>query len=250
MNGALFSACHVMYMDHLAVTTQVFEQTLTDYLGLVGARLLKGPAVNPEQKVRYAFVQLRDGMTIEVLAPEADSPIARHAQQRGGPYHFCYAVADLGFSLAAAQRFGAKLIAEPTADVAFDGRRVVSLFHPAHGVFELVEAYPRAEGALCSAASERPASQRSAVAASGQREAVDDDIEKRLQLVFRHVFPTFAQRDLPLAAMNNASEWDSLAQIQLVMELEAAFSCNIPPGQIEMLISYQAILLYLRREAT
>lgn len=245
MKGSLLSACNVMYVDHLAVTTPFFEQTLDDYLYLEGSRLLKGPAVNQVQKVRYAFVQLRDGLTIEVLAPEADSPIARHVQQKGGPYYFCYAVADLALSIAAAQCGGAKLIVAPTADVAFDGRKVAFLFHEAHGVFELVEAYPCGAGECLQSGD--------AGRLEGLRQDTGtfthDDMEKRLNRVFGKVLPKIEEWDLPAATMNDAAEWDSLAQIQLVMELEAAFSCNIPSGQIEKLTSYKSILSYLRKEA-
>ncbi len=250
MKDSLLSACNVMYVDHLAVTTPVFEQTLADYLHLEGSRLLKGPAVNPVQKVRYAFVRLRDGLTVEVLAPEADSPIAGHVQQKGGPYHFCHAVADLDLAIAAAQQQGAKLIVAPTADVAFDGRRVAFLFHAAHGVFELVEAFPGGAGeGLRGEDADRPASRRPAAEVFGGSRADDDDMGERLHQVFRSVLPNIETRDLSAAAMDDTPEWDSLTQIQLVMELEAAFSCNIPPGQIENLTSYQAILSYLRQEA-
>lgn len=249
MNYSLFSKCGVMYVDHLAVTTADFEQTLDDYLYLDGSRLLKGPSVNPAQKVRYAFVQLRDGFTVEILAPEADSPIARHVQQKGGPYHFCYAIADLSFSIAAAQQDGAKLIVEPTADVAFDGRRIAFLFHEAHGVFELVEAYPvSTKTGLQSDNSGRIGNQPSSLEAVGMVNPNNEEVEKRLGHIFNRVLPKIETRDLPLAAMNDAPEWDSLAQIQLIMEIETAFSCNIPPAEIEKLTSYQAILLYLRQE--
>lgn len=249
MKNSLLSECNVMYVDHLAVTTPVFEQTLGDFLYLEGSRLLKGPAVNPVQKVRYAFVRLREGLTVEILAPEADSPIARHVQQKGGPYHFCYAVADMALALDSAQRGGAKLIVTPTADVAFDSRKVAFLFHEAHGVFELVEAYPGGTGeCLLNRQIDRPEGWSQA-AKPLDVERTHDEIEKRLQQIFLKVLPKIEVRDLPTATMNDALEWDSLAQIHLVMELEAAFSCNIPPVQIEKLTSYQAISSYLRQEA-
>jgi len=116
---------------------------LNEYLSLAGARLLKGPAVNQTQKVKYAFVGLSNGMVIEILSPEQDSPIAGRVKQGGGPYHFCYAVADLDAAVEVAQDHSSMLIAAPKADVAFDGRRVAFLFHAAHGVLELVEAYPK-----------------------------------------------------------------------------------------------------------
>ena len=131
MNQSLLSLMEVLYVDHVAVTTPDFDQTLADYLGLAGSRLIKGPAMNPVQKVNYAFVMLRDGITIEVLGLSEDSPIERHVRQGGGPYHFCYAVSSMGESIAKAESAGARLLSQPVADIAFDGRNVAFLFHEA-----------------------------------------------------------------------------------------------------------------------
>jgi catechol 2,3-dioxygenase-like lactoylglutathione lyase family enzyme len=142
MTRSLLSSCGVVYIDHIAVTTPDFDKTVAEYLSLPGSRLLKGPGNNPTQKVRYAFVLLDRGMVIEILGVGEDSPIERHVRQGGGPYHFCYAVEDIDRSVAQARMSGARIVADPAEDVAFDGRRVAFLFHDSLGLFELVEASP------------------------------------------------------------------------------------------------------------
>ncbi|RKX27384.1 MAG: hypothetical protein DRP47_06615 [Candidatus Zixiibacteriota bacterium] len=245
MNG-LFSECKVLYVDHLAVTTSDFETTLQDYLSLDGSRLLKGPGVNIGQRVRYAFVQLQNGCTVEVLAPEEKSPIAKHVLQGGGPYHFCYAVRDIEQSIAVAENRGAKLVSQPIADVAFDGRRVAFLCHEAHGVFEFVEAYPQSKMVNNALKPSDPPFQPVEIITDTLSE--DTDIEGALQRVFSKVFPRIEISTLFDAAMDKSEEWDSLAQIQLVMELESEFSINVQSDQIENLTTYLAILHHLREE--
>ena len=91
MEPTLFRQCNIMYIDHLAVTTLDIGKTLADYLGMPGARLVRGPALNPLENVLYAFVQLSEGLVIEILGVREGSPVSRHVSQGGGPYHFCFA---------------------------------------------------------------------------------------------------------------------------------------------------------------
>lgn len=252
MKDSLLRKCGVIYMDHLAVTSPIFDQTLEEYLSLDGARLLRGPAINATQKVRYAFVQLREGLTVEILASEKDSPIAHHLRQGGGPYHFCYAVAELESSIATAIEMGAKVILPPTADAAFDGRKIAFLFHGAHGIFEFVEGFPSRQNPIpADNAYERgmkPGETAETSYGYGDSSSQGEH-EERLKRLFKRIFPTLEEDDLPSAEIGNVLDWDSLAQIQLVMEIEAEFSINIPPEKIEKLTHYKFILNYLKQEA-
>ncbi len=233
MDG-LFSTCKVLYVDHLAVTTSDLEATLQDYLSLAGAKLLKGPGVNTKQRVSYAFVQLPGGYTVEILAADDKSPIDKHLENGGGPYHFCYAVADIIESIDLAERHGARLVAPPTADVAFDGRKVAFLFHNTHGIFELVQAFPEGKSWP------HPPAE-----IQDQLLSPQNDIEKKLQQVFAQIFPTLDPSSFSKATMEKTEGWDSLAHIQLIMALESVFSINIPVDNFEQLTSYAAIYIYL-----
>lgn len=139
----LMRAIRPLYVDHIAVTTPHFEETIRDYLALPHARFTRGPGQNGSQNVRYAFVELERGMRVEILGLPSGgrSPIAPHVERGGGAYHLCYAVVDLELSITAAQTAGARLVVPPKPDPAFDGRPVAFLVHPAHGLFELVAAH-------------------------------------------------------------------------------------------------------------
>jgi catechol 2,3-dioxygenase-like lactoylglutathione lyase family enzyme len=138
----LLARLGVLGVDHVAVTTRRFEDTLADYLSAPGATLAKGPGWNPTQKVDYAFVAMRAGPTVEILGFKegVDSPIESHVRRGGGAYHFCFVVADIDKALAEVKAARGLVVLKPTPDVAFDGRRIAFFMHRAHGLVELVEA--------------------------------------------------------------------------------------------------------------
>lgn len=244
MMQSILAACQVLYVDHIAVTTPVFEQSLADYLGLPGSRLLKGPALNPVQKVRYAFVQLAEGNIVEILGVERDSPIANHVQHGGGPYHFCYAVPDIVDAVKRAESLGAKTLVAPVPDVAFDGRRVTFLFHRSQGVFELVEAFP-GDADLIPLTRPVPVSARRERSKTG---ATSGDVSARLESVLRRMLPSLAEAQVSGATMGKTQGWDSLAQIRIVMEIESEFGVNVPSEKIAELTAYEQLLQWLRSE--
>ncbi len=250
MMQSLLVLMEVLYVDHVAVTTPVFDQTLANYLGLPGSRLLRGPALNPVQKVSYAFVALREGMTVEVLGLAEDSPIERHVKQGGGPYHFCYAVANMEASISGAESAGAKLLASPVADIAFDGRRVAFLYHEAQGVFELLEAFPsQKSGSVMADGNRRTAPPNISMPQTDVSVAdTDTDTDKRLRKVFGRVFPLIGEADITATAINITPGWDSLTHIRLMMEIEAEFAIDILPDDIGRLTNYCSILKKLERD--
>lgn len=224
----LFARLGILYLDHVAVTTPNLDLTLSHYLALPGARLLRGPADNPTQRVRYAFVSLPGSATIEVLAPLDDSPIAHHLSRGGGAYHLCYAVADLEHALEAATADGAKRIGEPTPDPAFDSRRVGFLHHRAHGLLELLEAYPDRAG-LPSAANTTTDTAASAPSA-------------RLGDILRRLFPSLADEDVEIAAIDRTEGWDSASQLVLMMEVEGEFDIDIPTDRISEATDFRRLI--------
>lgn len=248
MMQSLLALMDVLYVDHLAVTTPAFDQTLADYLGLPGSRLLRGPAQNPVQQVSYAFVWLQDGMTVEVLGLVEGSPIERHVTQGGGPYHFCYAVSDIEASIAKAQSAGAKLLTSPVENVAFDGRRVAFLFHEAQGLFELVESYPSQKSSHAMACNNTKAGGAVNPSISMPQTNVSiAGVDERLRNVFSKVFSFSEGNDIAAATINGTPGWDSLTHIRLVMEIEAEFGIDILPSDIGELSSYRSMLDFLER---
>ncbi|PMO91611.1 hypothetical protein BCS98_11835 [Vibrio breoganii] len=229
----MFASLGVMHVDHYAVTTRDLTATLSDFLSIPGAKLLRGPGKNPAQKVNYAFVELNGAGTIEILAPlTPDSPILNHLQSGGGAYHLCYAVADLDNALAIAQRkFGAKVVVEPKRDGAFDGRRVAFLVHPVHGLFELLEAYP---------------SMIQDDVIDTEEAKVEKDVTAYYAIldVYRDTVDASAS-DFSTINMNDCPEWDSFKHLMLIMEIEKRFDISIPASDMSELDSLKKIEAYI-----
>ena len=228
-----------LYIDHIAVTTGRFEDTVRDYLAMPGARIQRGPGHNDQQRVRFAFVRLDGGLVIEVLGlpDKGDSPIEGHVARGGGAYHVCYAVADLGASIARALEAEAKLVVPPKPDPAHDGRPVAFLMHPAHGLLELVAAYPSEIAAP-------PRVRTVTTSPIGRSDKVhrarSPAIETELITAFRTVLPKLIEADIRTAQFGQTPGWDSLAQIQLTMEVERRLGIRIPMRLIEKLTSFEA----------
>lgn len=239
MTGPLLSALGVEYVDHVAVTTPVFEQTVADFLALPRSRLVRGPGRNESQRVLYAFVQLDGGGVIEVLGPMPDTPISTHLQRGGGAYHICYAVTDLDAACRQAGVLGARQMSVPAPDPAFDGRRVVFLHHPAHGILELVESRP---GAFAPVPPRLPEG-----AIPVPEDPQPGDADQRLRRAFLEVLPRLDPTEVQGAAFGTTAGWDSLAQLQLMGALEMEFQVTIPADDMASLTSFQAIQQYLRR---
>ena len=52
----------------------------------------------------------------------------------------------------------------------------------------------------------------------------------------------------PDAEMGKTPGWDSLKQVELVLEMGSRFACSIPPDMIGDLISLESIVAYLTKE--
>ena len=234
----IMRAIRPLYVDHIAVTTPHFEETIRDYLALPHARFSRGPGHNESQNVRYAFVELERGIRVEVLGLplSGDSPIAPHVERGGGAYHLCYAVEDIEASIKAAQAIGAHLVVPPKADPAFDGRPVAFLIHPAHGLLELVAAYPAID------AREPVALPATGSTASLSVPASDGTNHDKLMQVFRAVLKAVPVAEIPKAHIQTTKGWDSLAHIHLIMETERRFKIRLPMQDMAKLDSFAAFL--------
>jgi acyl carrier protein len=241
----MFSALGVRYVDHVAVTTRDLMATLADYLSLPGARLINGPGQNAAQDVVFAFVDLGAGGVVALLAPLSEqSPIHSHLAQGGGTYHYCYAVEDLAKAITkATQDFGARLVKSAQADDAFYGRQVAFLFHPNHGLFELVEAWPN--GVSIS----RPANvavELSRLSPASALSSADAAVSSRLLALFNRVMQTdYAQGDG--LTMDNVASWDSLKHLLLIMEVEQVFELRIAADALSELTGFEKLLAYVRQ---
>ncbi len=216
IKDSLWQQCGVISIDHMAVTTSDFIQVLNDYMGMPGCELLRGPGTNKSQNVDYAFVRTAQNLVIEILGVKEDSPISEHVKNGGGAYHLCFVVKDLDAAIQTAKKKSALIIVAPREDDVFDGRRVSFMMHPKHGLFEFLEAYPNLGS-----------KNKSSQIAPKSRQVISDELttdSHEIQLIikaFNHIFTDVdVQFNIKSAQLGVTPEWDSLKQLQLVMEVE------------------------------
>lgn len=235
-----------LYVEHVAVTTNYFDETVRDYLATPGARLIRGPAYNEVQNVWYAFVQIETGLTIEVLGPPegGGGPIAGHIERGGGAYHLCYAVSDIEAALTRAQEGGARVVSPPKSDPAHDGRPVAFLLDKAHGLVEIAAAYPVNMGSSDGALKQPPVTLSRLVATP--RVTTDNP---ELLSIFKRVLKKLSEDEIRNAKLGMVEGWDSLAQLQLIMDVERLFKLRIPMAAIEKLNSYRAFANFVSSQS-
>lgn len=101
---------------------------------------------DPIQRVVVAFADL-NGIMVELIKPAAeDSPVSAILAKGHRLAHLCFLVPDLELAANHAWRHGARPISTPASAMAFDGRRILWIFHPRFGLFELLESTRRDSG--------------------------------------------------------------------------------------------------------
>ncbi|CAH0534673.1 hypothetical protein VST7929_02623 [Vibrio stylophorae] len=230
--NAMYSALGVLNVDHFAVITSDLNAALTDYLSIPGARLLRGPGDDLSQGIYYAFVDLNGMGVIKILSSADDSsPIKGIFSQVGNAYH-CFAVQDLtAAKQIAIQKFGAKEIVASQASFAFDGREIVMLSHPVHGLFELLEAYPKGFNSIVHDSNmvmQKPSSA----------------IRDKLLSIYKNVV---SETNCPFEQLSMAEceEWDSFKHLLFIMEVEKEFEVSVSASDLPALDSLEKIDTYL-----
>jgi acyl carrier protein len=74
------------------------------------------------------------------------------------------------------------------------------------------------------------------------------DAKERVARCFVAVFPEIDEKGISAASMDSIEAWDSLRTITLVNVIEEEFHIQVDPDDLELLVSYDSILDYLRRK--
>jgi acyl carrier protein len=74
------------------------------------------------------------------------------------------------------------------------------------------------------------------------------DIPSRLIGCFQAVFPDLSAQEIPVASMTSVGAWDSLASVMLIAVVEEEFGLQVAPESLELFVSFELILDYLRAE--
>jgi len=73
-----------------------------------------------------------------------------------------------------------------------------------------------------------------------------DNVEARLLRCFSVIFPDLSEEQLRKASIETVEDWDSVASVTLVNVAEEEFAIQVPPEDVEELVSYRHFLNYLK----
>lgn len=116
-------------VDHIGIAVNSIQESLSFWEETLGIRCT-GVEEVPEQKVKTAFLPLKD-TEIELLEPMAeDSPVAKFIAKKGeGIHHLAIRVDELEAALAELKEKGIRLIDEKPRRGA--GGALIAFIHPA-----------------------------------------------------------------------------------------------------------------------
>lgn len=126
-------------LSHVSIAVPSLEaaaKRLKDVYGLTTGKI----AVNEQQGVRMAYVELPNAR-IELMEPSRpDSPIAKFLERNpaGGIHHFCLNVDDVPATSASIARKGARVLGDGKPQLNVHGERI-AFVHPKDFLGALVE---------------------------------------------------------------------------------------------------------------
>lgn len=132
--------CSVNRLHHVGIVVNDIRKTAQLYGRLLGLALVTDIVVDETQRVKVAFLDVGNGVTLELVEPlTSDSPVAKFLNRGGGLHHLCYEVDDIDRAVEAASVQGAIVICKPVPATAFDGRRIAFVYAPDKSLVEFVE---------------------------------------------------------------------------------------------------------------
>jgi len=75
-----------------------------------------------------------------------------------------------------------------------------------------------------------------------------DDVEKRVAVCFRAVFPELKPDEILQASPASVDQWDSLASVTLLSVLEEEFQIRLAIEDLQHLVSFESAVRYVRGE--
>lgn len=73
-----------------------------------------------------------------------------------------------------------------------------------------------------------------------------NNAHERLVTCFSTVFPALSRAEVVDASSDSVDNWDSLAIVTLLAVIEEEFAVQLPPDEVETLVSFHAFWTYLK----
>lgn len=73
-------------------------------------------------------------------------------------------------------------------------------------------------------------------------------LEERLTASFKNVFPELRDDEVRRATSSSVADWDSVAMVTLVTLLEEEFGLQVPPEDVEEMLSFELMLAWIQEK--
>jgi acyl carrier protein len=76
------------------------------------------------------------------------------------------------------------------------------------------------------------------------------DLHQRLNRTFCAAFPDLSKEEVHGASIRSVASWDSLATVTLIALIEKEFGVQVRSDELDYLVSFESILVYLEGKVT
>lgn len=118
-----------MVIDHIGIAVKNLEEAIEHWKEVFGYRQMTGIVTNTRQKVRVAFLEKENSLTIKLIEPtDPGSSLYLLAKRGGGLHHLCFRCANLRDELGRLGSQGLRVLVQPEPGEAFDNEEISFLF--------------------------------------------------------------------------------------------------------------------------
>ena len=128
-----------MKIDHIGYLVKNMEKSIEEFQKL-GYSIEVASLYDSDRDVTICFMR-NDAYRIELVSPCSEKSVVYEQLKRVGnsPYHICYRVTDIDYTLREFREKKYVIIKQPQAAIAFIGKKVAFIYHKNVGMVELVE---------------------------------------------------------------------------------------------------------------
>jgi methylmalonyl-CoA/ethylmalonyl-CoA epimerase len=118
-----------MVIDHIGVAVKDIEKGIAHWRDVFGYRQATEVVINTRQKVKVAFMEKADSLTVKVISPSDDSsPLHKFLATGEGVHHLCFKCDNLDEQLVELKSKGLRIITQPQPGEAFDNENIAFVF--------------------------------------------------------------------------------------------------------------------------
>lgn len=135
-----------MIIDHVGIAVKSLEKGIEHWENAFGYKQATEIVENKRQKVKVAFMEKRDSLTVKLISPSTeDSPLHEFLAKGEGLHHLCFKCENLDDSLDELKRKGLRVITPPQPGEAFDNEDIAFMFGKMGLTIELIATDKRAK---------------------------------------------------------------------------------------------------------